>query len=101
MRQSLIIGARPQASLNKAFPRVPLEQGTWKIVIENQKDSVIQVLYTTTVTDTSGTFEKPVAIEIKPMQKEVHLLTGPTKASATIVKAGTEEYISVFAEAMK
>lgn len=101
MRQSLIIGARPQASLNKAFPKVPLEAGAWKIVVENHRDSVISVHYTEQVSGENGTFEKPVLVEIKATEEKVYLIAGPSTATAAVVKAGSEEYISVFAEAMK
>lgn len=96
MRQSLIVGARPAFTKGRQFPRVPLEQGSWKIEAENVTETKIQLTIYTPTPVNGGTAMLPKVVEMPPAP-EVYLISGPVEVSAEIIHAGRESHVSLFA----
>lgn len=99
MRQSLIVGARPVYTKGKAFPRVPLESGQWRIEGENVDSSQIQLTIYTPTQANGGEYMMPKVAAL-PRAPEFFIVVGPAEVSAEIVTPGRESHVSVFAYPM-
>lgn len=95
IRHALILGARPVLTKGRAFPRVPLGPGGWRIDVENRQTSKIRLTIEAHVNGTQGgTATVPRIVEINDDSSPL-LVQGPVAIYAEIYEAGREEFINV------
>lgn len=91
MRQALLVGARPLIVRGKQFPKVPLDAGGWKIMLENFVQSKV-ILHTS-----HPPVPEESVVEVVNEPDKVLILQGPITVSAEITGTGDEDFVSVYA----
>ena len=98
MRQALILGVRPKEVEGKSMVTTYLEDGGWRIVTHNHKDSKLVLVYRTPTT--LGYSGEAWVSNQRQINGEPIELEGPMKVRVLVEKAGTESHLSVYAERM-
>lgn len=100
MRMAILVGARPIFVRGRVSARVPLEEGGWRLKVENQETSKVRIIIESRVDRPNGTYLVPRVVEITAETKEELIFSGPVQVSAEVFEAGKEHCINIFAEAI-
>ena len=95
MRQALILGIRPKEVEGRTLVTTYLEEGNWRLVTQNHKDSELYLICRALDSNFEWGEKKEVLIDGEPLG-----LKGPMRVSIFVNKAGTEPHLSVYAERM-
>lgn len=92
MGKPLLVGFNPR--IVKEGPKVHIEEGTHRIIVEGHIDSVLFLHYEEKVDRSNGTYTVPSKLQVK----DGHKIKGPAVTCIIVEQAGTERSMSIYLE---